>query len=303
VISIRTTEVLLPVTVRDATGRFITTLKRDDFRVFEDGKEQALKDLALKQTPVDVALMLDSSSSTIANLEDFVKAVENFSGWLSPEDRFSLIKFDDRVELLQDWTKNRLQLKRALRRVTSGMFTNFYDALYLAGNDQFKIGSRRNAVVVLTDGIDSGRGYATSEMMLKALLQSQAAVYVISNTEIERKKKQAELDNLLLGTESTIKFNQLRIDDLKQGLQILNTSERNLEQIAIATGGKLYIPESFASLSDVYREVAEELRHQYTLYYTPSNTARDGKFRRVKVETVNPALKVTARVGYFSPRN
>jgi Ca-activated chloride channel homolog len=303
VISVRTTEVLLPVTVRDATGRFVTTLKKDDFRVYENNQEQELRSLTLRETPVDVALLVDSSSSAVANLEDFRRAVEDFAGWLSKEDRISLIKFDDRVELLQDWTKSRLQLRRSLRRITPGMFTHFYDALYLAGNEQFKAADRRHAVVVLTDGIDSGRGYANSEMMLRSLLQAQASVYVISNTEIERRSKKAELQQLLSGTESSIKFNQLRIDDLKLGLKVLDMSERNLEQLTIATGGKLYRPESFDELGHVYKEVAEELAHQYTIYYTPFDKTQDGKFRRVRVEAINPALKVTSRMGYFAPKD
>jgi len=114
VISVQTTEVMLPVTVRDAAGRLISDLTRKDFRVYEDNWPQPLSDLALRQVPVDVVLMVDSSSSAVANLDDFRRAAEGFASRLSADDRISLIKFDDRVELLQDWTKSRFQLKRAL---------------------------------------------------------------------------------------------------------------------------------------------------------------------------------------------
>jgi len=115
VISVSTDEVLLPVTVRDRMGRLVTTLVRDDFRVFEDGREQPLSDLALRQVPVDVVLMDDASSSVANNIVDFQRAAEGFAEKLSADDRISLIKFDDRVELLQDWTQSRVQLRRALR--------------------------------------------------------------------------------------------------------------------------------------------------------------------------------------------
>lgn len=304
VIRVTATEVLLPVTVRDREGHLVGDLKREDFRVFEDGREQPLRDLSLRQVPVDVVLMVDASSSVAANLDDFRRAVGEFASRLSPDDRLSLIKFDDRVELLQDWTLSRVQLGRALKRVSPGMFTRFNDALYLAAREQFApTVARRHAVVALSDGIDSGRGYATAETALRALLEAQATLYVIGNTSIERARKQAELDSLLNADDSSRRFNELRIGDLREGLRVLDLSEQNLARMTVATGGRFYSPPSFASLDGVYREVADELRHQYALYYTPLNKARDGGFRRVRVETANPALRAATRVGYFAPRN
>ncbi|MCA1635397.1 MAG: VWA domain-containing protein [Acidobacteria bacterium] len=131
VVKISSSEVLLPVTVRDASGRLVSDLKREDFRVYEEGREQPLSELSLRRVPVDVALLVDSSSSVAASFEDFRRAAEEFASRLDAEDRISLIKFDDRVELLLDWTQSRLQLRRALRRLTTGVFTRFNDALLL----------------------------------------------------------------------------------------------------------------------------------------------------------------------------
>jgi VWFA-related protein len=89
---------------------------------------------------------------------------------------------------------------------------------------------------------------------------------------------------------------------LRLGLQALDTSERNLDQLTKATGGRLYRPTSFNDLERTYAEVADELRHQYALYYSPLNKKRDGKFRRVRVETSNPTNQISARIGYFSPK-
>ena len=301
VISVSTSEVLLPVTVRDSSGRLVTTLARENFRVFEDGREQPLSDLALRQVPVDVVLMVDASSSAAANLEDFRRAVEGFASKLGPEDRISLIKFDDQVELLQDWTQSRVQLRRSLRRIVPGVFTRFNDALLLAAREQLKSARSRHAIIVLTDGIDSGRGYSTIQAALRSLLEAQATVYVVSNTEIERMKKREELDSLLASSASVVRFNELRIGDLREGLRVLDASESSLEQLTSATGGRLYKPTSFDQLDATYAEVAEELRHQYALYYLPLNKAHDGRFRRVRVETNNPSQQVSARIGYFAP--
>lgn len=301
VISVNTAEVLLPVTVRDQTGLLVTNLTRKDFRVFEDGVEQPLSDLSLRQVPVDVVLMVDASSSVADNLDDFRRAAEGFAEHLAADDRISLIQFDDQILLLQDWTRSRVQLRRALRRVAPGMFTRFHDAMLLASRDQLPRGSARHAIIVLTDGIDSGRG-TTFEAALRGALQSQTTVYVISNTEIERTKKEAELSALLSASNSVVRFNELRIGDLRMGLEALNASERNLDRLTKATGGRLYRPTSFNDLDKTYAEVADELRHQYALYYAPLNKKRDGQFRQVRVETTNPVHQVSARIGYYSPR-
>jgi VWFA-related protein len=301
VIKVETTEIMLPVTVRDASGRLVTDLTRDAFRVFEDNHEQPLRDLELRQVPVDAVLMVDTSSSTARNLDDFRRAAEGFAERLGPDDRISLMKFDDTVQLLQDWTRSRFQLRRALTRIVPGMFTRFNDALLLAAREQYGSSQSRRAVIVLTDGIDSGRG-STLETALRALLEAQVTVYVVSNSEISRADKVADLDALTKGTESAQRFNKLQIDDLRLGLRALDESEQLLEQLTAATGGRLFKPRSFDALESTYAEVAEELRHQYALYYTPLNKNRDGAFRRVRVETTNPIYHPLTRVGYYAPR-
>jgi len=300
VISVETSEVMLPVTVRDRSGRFVSDLTRKDFHVFEDNREQPLSDLALRQVPVDVILMVDASSSVAANLDDFRRAAEQFADKLDPNDRISLIKFDDRVQLLQDWTRSRYQLHRALTRIEGGMFTRFNDALVLAARDQFGTTQSRRAIIVLSDGVDSGRG-TTSAEALQAILMAQVTVYVISNTEISRATKRAQLDSLT-ASDADARFNQTRIDDLREGLHVLDESEQRLAELATASGGRLYKPESFNQLGEAYRQVADELRRQYALYYTPLNKARDGSFCRVHVETSDPTFTTATRVGYYAPR-
>jgi Ca-activated chloride channel family protein len=302
VISVTTSEVMIPVTVRDSEGRLVNDLTRNDFRVFEDGAQQPLSDLALRQVPVDVALMVDASSSVASNIEDFRVAAEGFAARLAADDRISLIKFDDRVELLLDWTRSRYQLHRALSRIDAGMFTRFNDALMLASRDQFSsAGKSRKAVIVLTDGIDHGSSTTSLETALHALLQAQVTVYVVSNTQISRAEKVSELDSLTNSTAA--RFNQLKIDDLRERIQALDQSEDSLAQLTAATGGRLFKPLTFNALESTYAEVADELRHQYALYYTPVNKSRDGVFRRVKVETANPSFKSQTRVGYFAPKS
>ncbi|MCM3874643.1 MAG: VWA domain-containing protein, partial [Pyrinomonadaceae bacterium] len=193
------------------------------------------------------------------------------------------------------------QLRRALLRVAPGMFTRFNDAMLLAARDQLPRASARHAIIVLTDGIDSGRGI-TFDAALRAALQSQTTVYVVSNTGIERAKKQSELSVLLSASSSVQRFNELRIGDLRLGLEALDASEQNLDQLTRSTGGRVYKPASFSDLERVYREVAEELRNQYAIYYSPLNRTRDGAFRRVQVGTTDKTNQVSTRIGYFAPK-
>lgn len=302
VVSVDTTEVMFPVTVRDGSGRLINDLTRNDFRVFEDNKLQPLSDLALRQVPVDVILMVDASSSVASNFDDFRRAARGFAARLEADDRISLIKFDDRVELVLDWTKSRFQLERALNRIEPGMFTRFNDALLLASREQFSAAETksRRAVIILSDGIDNGGGTTTLEAALQALIRAQVTVYVVSNTEISRANKRAQIDSLMAGSPQ---FNQLQIDGLRELIRAIDQSEKNMAQLAQATGGRLYKPLSFDALESTYAEVADELRHQYALYFTPMNKTRDGSFRRVRVETTNPAYRPQTRVGYFAPKS
>jgi VWFA-related protein len=116
-ISIETLEVLLPVTVRDKTGQFVTDLKAEDFTVYEDGAPQPITSFALKRMPVHVVLLIDTSSSVANDLESFKTAAYNFIAQLDPVDQVSIVTFHDKVELVQDWTANRGLLKRCAQSV------------------------------------------------------------------------------------------------------------------------------------------------------------------------------------------
>jgi len=110
------------------------------------------------------------------------------------------------------------------------------------------------------------------------------------------------MDSLTSGSDSSQRFNKIQIDGLRLGLQALDQSEQMLAELTEATGGRLYKPRSFDALEATYAEVAQELRKQYALYYTPTNKARDGGFRRVRVEATTPSYQTHTRIGYFAPK-
>lgn len=297
-IAIETTEVLLPVTVRDKEGQFVTDLGAGDFRIFEDGIPQPISSFALKRMPVHVVLLIDTSSSVTRELEDFKRAAWLFISNLDADDKVSLIRFDDKVELVQDWTSSRPALKRALNRLGTGMFTKFNDALYLAANEQLGKIMGRKAIIVLTDGIDSGRGSVSPERAFRALVEEEVPVYVVSKTRIQGQSEREELAYYERSSQS--RFNQTRIDGIKMTLTQLDSSERYLTRIAEETGGRIFIPDSFDDLDKVYQQVADELRSQYVIFYTPTNSNRDGSYRSVRVKVSQPSYHATTRFGYYS---
>jgi VWFA-related protein len=297
-ISIETLEVLLPVTVRDKTsGQFVTDLKAEDFTVYEEGEAQPITSFALKRMPVHVVLLIDTSSSAVNELDNFRAAAFNFISQLDPSDQVSLISFHDKVELIQDWTPNRLLLKRALNRLQSGMFTRFNEALWLAANEQLDKIKGRKAIIVLTDGIDSGFGRITSERAFRALQEAEVATYVVSKTRIDANREREELEFYQRNGSSSL--NKIRLDGIKLHLQTLSESERGLTRIAEETGGRIFLPERFDDLSAAYQQVAEELRSQYVIFYTPSRAERDGKYRAVRVKVKRPNCRAATRFGYY----
>lgn len=297
-VKIETNEVLLPVTVRDAAGQFVPNLRVEDFTVFEDGVPQQITSFALRRLPVSVVLLIDTSSSVTKELEDFKAAALSFAAALDPNDRLSLIRFDDKVELVLDWTTSRAALKRALNRLSTGLFTQFNDALYLAAKEQLRHVTGRKAIIVLTDGVDSGRGYTSAEAALRAVIEAEAPVYVVSKTLIQRESERREMTYYENASNSV--YNRIKLDGLRLSLAALDASERRLARLAEETGGRLFLPRSFDELGDVYRQVADELRSQYAIFYTPQNAARDGSYRAVRVKIRQPSYHVTSRLGYYA---
>lgn len=297
-ISIDTTEVLLPVTVRDASGQLVTDLTAERFSVFENGVRQPISSFTLRRMPVHVVLLIDTSSSVVPELEDFKASAWRFMSRLDPEDRICLIRFDDRVELVQDWTGNRATLKRALNRLSTGMFTRFNDALYLAAREQLGKITGRKAIIVLTDGIDSGRGSTSFEKAFRSVVEEEVPVYVVSKTRIQSAAEREQL--AFYNGAGGGSVNRIRADGIRLTLAELEASERQLTRLAEETGGRLFLPDRFDQLDTVYGQVADELRSQYLIFYTPTDPAKDGAYRTIRVRVDLPRAHVTTRFGYYA---
>lgn len=276
------------VTVRDKSKRIVTDLKQQDFKIFEDSREEQIAFFSKEVTlPITLALLLDTSGSEQYMLPAIQDAGTRFlDRVLRKGDEALVMSFDSDVDLLADFTEDRHQLDRGIRQarinIPSGgsiggnpgpvgsrqiTGTALYDAIYLACNEKLNTEAGRKAIVIVTDAQDEG-----------------------SKVRIEEAIEAAQR------TDSVIHI--LLVADPHFG----GGNGGAAHKLTDDTGGRTIVVNSEKHLAQAFDQISEELRMQYTLGYYPSNTARDGKFRKIKVDMADKDLKVLARKGYYAPR-
>jgi VWFA-related protein len=273
-------------TVRDKNKRIVGDLKQEDFHISEDNQEQKIsffsKEVAL---PITLALLLDTSGSEQFMIGAIQETGSSFlSRVLRKGDEALVMSFDSDVDLLSDFTDDRKQLDRAVRRARINIpgggsiagnpgpiggqqvtGTALYDAVYLACHEKLNTEAGRKAIVLVTDAQDEG-----------------------SKVRIDEAVEAAQRTNTVIHV--------LLVWDPRFGA---NTSAA--KKLAEETGGRVISANSEKKLAQAFDEISEELRSQYTLGYYPTNAARDGKFRKIHVDTSNHELKVLTRKGYYAP--
>ncbi len=276
------------VTVRDKNKKIITDLKQEDFKVSEDNQDQKIaffsKEVSL---PITLALLLDTSGSEQFMLPAIQDAGSSFlSRVLRKGDEALVMSFDTDVDLLSDFTDNRAQLERAVHRSRINMpsggsiggnpgpvgsrqitGTALYDAIYLACSEKLDTEAGRKAIVIVTDAQDEG-----------------------SKVRIEEAIEAAQRTNTVIHI--------ILVADPHYGA---NTGAAR--KLSEETGGRVLNASSEKKLMQAFDEISEELRSQYTLGYYPTNSQRDGTFRKIKVEMASHDLKVLARKGYYAPKS
>jgi Ca-activated chloride channel family protein len=262
--------VLLPVKVTDGRGTFVSHLKMEDFRVFEDGQLQKLTVFEEGDTPVTVGLIVDHSRSMGAKLPDVVAAVTSFAHSSNSQDEMFVVDFNDDVliELMRGkaFSSDAKELAEALRAVSARGRTALYDAVS-EGLHHLQYGHlEKKALLIISDGGDNASHLKYSQVLAQAR-QSQALIYSIA----------------LVGSDN---------EEENPGL---------LRRLCKDTGGIAYFPRAGESVTDVSTQIARDLREQYTLGYAPQNTKRVDAFRRIEVKVGAPGrgrLHVRTREGY-----
>jgi VWFA-related protein len=276
--------------VRDKRGGLIPNLSKEDFNISEDGKPQTIKYFTREtDLPLTIGLLVDVSRSQ-ENLIGIERdaASQFFSKVLRQKDEAFLISFGEEAELLQDYTGSARLLNEGLNqlRVSSGVGgfgpgpvptvgqprgTVLYDAIYLAATDKLRSEVGRKVIVVITDGNDEGSRLSLNQAV-EAAQKADAVIY-------------------------SIQYLDMRFYGPFGGG---GGGEGVLHKMSDETGGQLYKVDRKHTLDEVFRELQEEMRSQYSIGYTPTNDMKDGSYRRLDIRTTNKDLKVQARKGYYA---
>jgi Ca-activated chloride channel family protein len=274
--------VLMYTSVFDKNGRFISGLKKDSFKVYEDGVEQKISSFSQEDVPVSMGILLDLSGSMRGKIDQVNKAALAFIKASNPQDQVFLIGFNDQVELLQDFTSDIDEITDALDNTVVTGGTALYDAIYLGVQKSHSGSKPKKAVVVITDGEDRDSYYKLDELIAK-VQESDVQVFCVGFLNPVG-------DKGLFGHWSK---------------SVPEKAHDALQKIAEETGGKAFFPDKLTDIHTVVSEIASELRSQYSIGYFSSNSARDGSFRRVKIEIPgsNPSIThVRYRRGYYAPK-
>ncbi|MBZ5637486.1 MAG: VWA domain-containing protein [Acidobacteriia bacterium] len=266
--------------VRDSHRTYVQGLRQEDFRIFENGRPQEIDRFSTEWKPLRVAIVLDTSLSMKgARLEAAQDAALEFLKLLEPEDEELLVTFNDKVVIAQPLTTDRGAVGQAIRKATATGGTALYDAVYRTSDLLEKFEGRR-VLVLLSDGRDeaaSGLEPGSLHTLAEALdraLRNEVMIFTIGVG--------SHLDE------------QMDFD----GSHSLETILRDLAE---NTGGRTTFSSRAGQLRKAFDEVAQDLRHQYSLAYVPDDRRHDGTWRDIRVTVARSGLKAAAKRGYYAP--
>ncbi|HMS39263.1 MAG TPA: VWA domain-containing protein [Pyrinomonadaceae bacterium] len=269
-INVESSIVVLNTTITDKEGKAVSGLKKSQFKIFEDGKEQTLDFFGAESTPFAAVILIDTSGSMESRISLARSAAITFLDGLRPEDNAAIYNFDSKVSLVQDFSNSRDVLDKVFELKANGM-TVLNDAIMEAAQVLSKREEKRKAIIVLSDGADTKSKYGDSKV-LKAAITAGATIYTIDMSSIEMNGR----------------------DRLQ--------SQMALKNFAGKSGGKFIAVSGGIALRQAFAEIVGELGSQYTLTYSPTNNVKDGKWRAIEVRVSRPNLIIRTRKGYNAPK-
>lgn len=266
--------VLVPVTVTDPMNRLVTGLEQEDFRIFEENKEQKISSFASEDAPVSIGIIFDLSGSMTSKLMRAREAILQFIKTANPQDEFFVIGFNDRPELIEDFTSSVDEIQGRLATVRAGHRTALLDAIYYGVEKMKDARHERKALLIVSDGGDNRSRYTEGEVRAQV-------------------------------RESDVEIYSMGIFDPYAATPEERTGPLLLNDICEETGGRMFRVDDLSEMSDIAEKISTELRNQYVIGYNPQDLHRDGKWRKVKVKLNPPQglppLTVHARTGYYAP--
>lgn len=273
-IRLNTDMVLVPVTVTDPMNRLVTGLEKNDFEVYDNNSQQKIASFASDDAPVSIGIIFDLSGSMNSKLIRAKDAILSFIKTANPQDEYFVIGFNDRPELIEDFTNSVEDIQARLATVRAAHRTALLDAIYYGIVKMRQARHERKALLVVSDGGDNRSRYTEGEV--KSLVR-----------------------------ESDVEIFAMGIFDPYAPTPEERMGPQLLQELSTATGGRMFRVDDIDELSDIAEKISMELRNQYVIGYRPTDLTRNGKWRKVRVK-VNPPpglppLTVYARSGYYAP--
>ncbi len=275
VLQIDTEEVSLNVRVVNSGNRPVGNLRESSFKIYEDGVLQPITSVTTAEVPIFNALVIDNSRSLRAQLPRVIEAGKIIAGANNPQDEVSVVRFvsADKIEVVQGFTADKTRINNALDNLfVEGGQTAIIDAVYRTAemvqkyqNSQKKEDVKIRTLILVSDGDDRGSQF-DEKLLFELLRNSFVQIYAIGFTN--------DLSD---------------VPDAETGISRRQKARAFLTRLAQETGGKVYFPDSIEQLGKIALEISGELRTQYVVSYSPTNTNRDGSFRQIKVEVTGEA--------------
>jgi len=304
VVRVDTSLVQLNVGVVDRQGRPITDLSRESFRIFEDGAPQTLASFETTAAPFSLALLLDVSGSTIGFRQQIKQAALRFTDSLLPDDRVTVIAFNEKTLSLAKFTSDHNKIAWAITNAEGKGGTELYAALRFALKELAGEGKRRKAIVVLTDGLDTGMRNADRKTTADANTneEAMAAIKPEASEPLSAVLNDADRQGVTIYPLALPSGDPKRLPlPTPQLIGIYAAARARIQVLADRTGGRLSDIRRLEDLFRLYGEVAAELRTLYTIAYQPSGgRQRDGRWRTIRIEVNRPELIARTRPGYFA---
>jgi VWFA-related protein len=266
--------VVCPTTVVDRNGRLVTDLPPTAFTVYENGVAQPIKTAKREDVPVSMGLVIDNSGSMRDKRARVEKAALTLVKDSNRDDEVFVVNFNDEAFLDnphgKDFTSDLGEMEEALTRIDSRGGTAMRDAIRMSIDHlKEKAHKDKRVLVLVTDGNDNS-SVINLENLVKAAQQSEVLIYAVGLFSDEDRRE-------------------------------ARRAERELNALAVATGGEAFSPRDISDVERIAHQVARDIRSQYTIQYTPTNTAKDGSFRAIKIEVKAPGrLTARTRSGYYA---
>src|SRR6266403_2933575 len=274
--------VSVDVAVLDNKGHFIPKIPKGNFRILEDSVPQPVAGYSIGEAPMTITMVIEFSNRYQRFYSEpwyqTLTAAYGFLQTLKPEDYVAIVAYDLRSEILSDFSTNRQDAYEAMQRLRIAAFSesNLYDALVDTANRMQDIEGRK-AILLISSGIDTF-SKLTFDKTRRALQDAGVPIYAIGLMQAIREYYDAA------GAMGPIQ----RLDFLQADNQMKTFSKES--------GGMAFFPRFYGEFPGIFHAIAEAMRNQYVLTYSPSNQARDGKYRKIKVELVNPETNEALRV-------